>query len=41
MDGNLDPKERERASKVKTKEFPEGLPECGSDSLRFGLLAYM
>ena len=39
--GNLDPKEVARATKDKQKEFPEGIPECGSDSLRFGLLAYM
>lgn len=23
------------------KEYPSGFPECGSDALRFGLLAYM
>jgi valyl-tRNA synthetase len=23
------------------KKLPEGIPECGADALRFGLLAYM
>lgn len=39
--GNLDPKELKKATENKKKEFPEGFPECGSDALRFGLLAYM
>jgi valyl-tRNA synthetase len=38
---NLAPKEIERGIKDKAKEFPEGIPPCGSDSLRFSLLAYM
>lgn len=30
-----------RAVQLKSKEYPEGFPECGSDALRYGLLAYM
>lgn len=38
--GNLPPKEVARAKKNNEQEFPDGIPECGSDALRFGLLAY-
>jgi len=38
--GNLPAKEIVRAKKANETEFPEGIPECGSDALRFGLLAY-
>lgn len=38
--GNLPAKEMERATKNMEAEFPDGIPECGSDALRFGLLAY-
>lgn len=38
--GNLPPKEVVRAKKNNELEFPDGIPECGSDALRFGLLAY-
>jgi len=38
--GNLPPKEVARAKKNNIAEFPDGIPECGSDALRFGLLAY-
>eukprot|EP00934_Nitzschia_sp_Nitz4_P004454 Nitzschia sp. Nitz4//scaffold257_size48314//3811//7283//NITZ4_007084-RA/size48314-snap-gene-0.22-mRNA-1//1//CDS//3329544433//4444//frame0 len=38
--GNLPVKEVARAKKNNQEEFPEGIPECGSDALRFGLLAY-
>ena len=38
--GNLPAKEVARAKKNNAQEFPDGIPECGSDALRFGLLAY-
>lgn len=38
---NLTPKEIEKGIKDKEKEFPDGIPPCGSDSLRFSLLIYM
>lgn len=38
---NLAPKEIEKGLKDKQKEFPDGIPPCGSDSLRFSLLIYM
>jgi valyl-tRNA synthetase len=38
--GNLPPKEVETAIKGQKLDFPEGIPECGADALRFGLLAY-
>ncbi|KAL4446025.1 hypothetical protein ABPG74_011017 [Tetrahymena malaccensis] len=41
QEGNLDKKEMNRAVQLKSKEYPEGFPECGSDALRYGLLAYM
>ena len=40
-DGNLGKNELERSIKEKQKEFPEGLPECGADSLRLGLMSYL
>ncbi|TYZ58576.1 hypothetical protein PybrP1_009956 [[Pythium] brassicae (nom. inval.)] len=38
--GNLPPKEVEKAKKGQQADFPNGIPECGADALRFGLLAY-
>lgn len=38
--GNLPPKEIIKAKKDQAEDFPDGIPECGSDALRFGLLAY-
>jgi len=38
--GNLPKKEILKAQADQTADFPDGIPECGSDALRFGLLAY-
>ncbi|KAF4677606.1 hypothetical protein FOL47_000561 [Perkinsus chesapeaki] len=38
--GNLPEREIKKAMKGQEKDFPDGIPECGSDALRFGLLAY-
>ncbi|CAI2379925.1 unnamed protein product [Moneuplotes crassus] len=38
---NLDKKEIQKGLKEKKKEFPDGIPPCGSDSLRFSLLTHM
>ncbi|KEG14433.1 valyl-tRNA synthetase [Trypanosoma grayi] len=38
--GNLDEKEVPKALKLQKDTFPKGIPECGSDALRFGLLSY-
>lgn len=39
VDGNLDPKEIEKAKAGQKRDFPEGIPECGTDALRFALCA--
>ena len=39
--GNLPKNELERSLKEKQKEFPDGIPECGADSLRLGLMSYL
>jgi len=39
-EGNLPEKEIQRAMKAQTEAYPDGLPECGADALRFGMLAY-
>ncbi|KAL8961595.1 MAG: hypothetical protein Q9183_005285 [Haloplaca sp. 2 TL-2023] len=38
--GNLDPKELATATKFQKASFPEGIPECGADALRFSLVQY-
>lgn len=38
--GNLDPKEVAKAKQGQASDFPNGIPECGADALRFTLLAY-
>lgn len=39
-ESNLDPKEYERAMSGQKKLFPNGIPECGTDALRFKLCEY-
>ena len=38
--GNLDPKEVEKAKAGQKQDYPQGIPECGTDALRFALCAY-
>lgn len=38
--GNLDPSELEKAKEGQKKDFPNGIPECGTDALRFALISY-
>ncbi|THU66600.1 hypothetical protein C4D60_Mb05t15870 [Musa balbisiana] len=37
---NLDRNELERAKIDQIKDFPNGIPECGADALRFALVSY-
>nr|XP_045012072.1 valine--tRNA ligase, mitochondrial isoform X2 [Jaculus jaculus] len=39
-DGNLDPGELAIASAAQKKDFPHGIPECGTDALRFTLCSH-
>ena len=38
--GNLDESEYKVASKNQKLSFPNGIPECGADALRFSLISY-
>ena len=38
--GNLPEAEVKKATKAIEEDYPEGIPQCGSDALRFALLAY-
>merc|ERR1712226_31762 len=38
--GNLPEKEIKKAEEDQKKDFPDGIPKCGADALRIGLLAY-
>lgn len=40
-DSNLAENEIKKAVVLKQKDFPNGIPECGTDALRFALLSYM
>ncbi|KAM9852346.1 valine--tRNA ligase isoform 2-T2 [Aulostomus maculatus] len=40
MDSNLDPVEVEKARQGQKSDYPNGIPECGTDALRFALCAY-
>jgi valyl-tRNA synthetase len=35
--GNLHPSEVEKAKKYQKTAFPEGIPQCGTDAMRFTL----
>ncbi|PWY98270.1 putative VAS1-valyl-tRNA synthetase [Testicularia cyperi] len=39
-EGNLDDKEVVKAAQGQKKDFPKGIPQCGTDALRFALCAY-
>jgi valyl-tRNA synthetase len=39
-EGNLDEKEITKAISGQKKDFPKGIPQCGTDALRFALCAY-
>jgi valyl-tRNA synthetase len=39
-EGNLDEKEIAKAKAGQKKDFPKGIPQCGTDALRFALCAY-
>lgn len=38
--GNLDPRELAKATEGQKQSYPNGIPECGTDALRFALCAY-
>ncbi|PVU98856.1 hypothetical protein BB559_001221 [Furculomyces boomerangus] len=38
--GNLDPRELKTATLGQKKDFPNGIPQCGADAMRFALCAY-
>ncbi|RPD79692.1 hypothetical protein L226DRAFT_177393 [Lentinus tigrinus ALCF2SS1-7] len=39
-EGNLDEREIHKAKAGQKKDFPKGIPQCGTDALRFALCAY-
>ncbi|CCL98448.1 uncharacterized protein FIBRA_00446 [Fibroporia radiculosa] len=39
-EGNLDEREINKAKAGQKKDFPKGIPQCGTDALRFALCAY-
>ncbi|PWN29426.1 putative VAS1-valyl-tRNA synthetase [Jaminaea rosea] len=40
LEGNLGQAEVQRAAASQKKDYPKGIPQCGSDALRFALCAY-
>ena len=40
LQGNLDPREAAKAASGQQEDFPDGIPECGVDALRFALCAF-
>ncbi|XP_055357909.1 valine--tRNA ligase-like [Paramacrobiotus metropolitanus] len=41
LTSNLDPSEVEKAKAGQKQDFPEGIPECGTDALRFALCSFL
>lgn len=39
-DSNLDPKEIDKAISGQKQDYPNGIPECGTDAMRFALCSY-
>ncbi|KND01368.1 valine-tRNA ligase [Spizellomyces punctatus DAOM BR117] len=39
-EGNLDAREIKKAQEGQKRDFPNGIPQCGTDAMRFALLAY-
>nr|XP_025040135.1 valine--tRNA ligase, mitochondrial [Pelodiscus sinensis] len=39
-DGNVDPREAAIAAEGQRRDFPQGIPECGADALRFALCSH-
>ncbi|XP_047460338.1 valine--tRNA ligase, mitochondrial [Mugil cephalus] len=39
-EGNIDPKEQLVAMEAQKKDFPKGIPQCGTDALRFALCSH-
>ncbi|XP_060570722.1 valine--tRNA ligase-like [Ruditapes philippinarum] len=40
QEGNLDEKEIAKAKDGQKQDYPNGIPECGTDALRFALISY-
>lgn len=40
-ESNLDRSEIQKAKEGQKQDYPKGIPECGTDALRFALCAYM
>uniref|UniRef100_K3WPL4 valine--tRNA ligase n=1 Tax=Globisporangium ultimum (strain ATCC 200006 / CBS 805.95 / DAOM BR144) TaxID=431595 RepID=K3WPL4_GLOUD len=41
VSGNVSPRELKKAEKELKREFPQGIPTCGTDALRFTLASYL
>ncbi|XP_067467813.1 valine--tRNA ligase, mitochondrial [Thunnus thynnus] len=39
-EGNLDPREQVVAMEAQRKDYPKGIPQCGTDALRFALCSH-
>ncbi|KAI8871545.1 valyl-tRNA synthetase [Ramicandelaber brevisporus] len=40
LEGNLDDREVKKAKEGQKKDYPKGIPECGTDALRFALCTF-